>query len=73
MGAMRLMIDEVRRTAEEGLLVARVRAVSEERVRGVPRAIIRMRISLLDPDPHVSMRELKRLARDEALRFLDIS
>lgn len=73
MEAMRLMIDGIRPASQEGLLVARVRAVSRERVSGAPRALIRMRISLLDPGPHVGMRELKRLARDEALRFLDLS
>jgi hypothetical protein len=73
MEPMRLMIHEIRRASKEGLLVARVRAVSRERVSGAPRALIRMKIRLLDPGPAVGTEELKHLARDEALRFLDIA
>ena len=73
MEPMRVTIEEVRRSAKEGLLIARIRAVSQERIHGAARAIIRMRIRLEDPGPHADSRALRRVARDEALRFLDIS
>lgn len=69
---MRLIIEQIRRAPEAGLLIARVRAVSEERISGAPRAVLRMRIRLPDPGPDTSRRDVRRLARDEALRFLDI-
>lgn len=70
---MCLIVEEIRRAREEGLLVARVRAVSRERISGVPRTIVHMRIRLQDPGPDAGLRDLKRLARDEALRFLDVA
>jgi hypothetical protein len=73
MEPMRLTVEEIRRSREEGLLIARVRAVSRERISGASRAIIRIEIRLKDPGADVNFRQLTRLARDEALRFLDIS
>jgi hypothetical protein len=66
---MRLIVEEIRR---EGLLLARVRAMSRERISGAPRAIVRMRIRIEDPGTDTSLRDVRRLARDEALRFLDV-
>ena len=71
MEAMRLKIDEIRRASKERLLIAQVRAVSRERVDGSPRAIVRMRILIEDPGPGTTLERLRRLARAEALRFLD--
>jgi hypothetical protein len=73
MEPMRLTVEEIRRADKEGVLIARVLAVSEERIGGAPRAVVRMRIRLEDPGPDVRLHALKRLARDQALRFLDIS
>ena len=73
MEPMRLIIEEIRPAREEDLLVARVRAVSRERISGAPRAIVRMRIRFHDPGPDAGLRDLRRLARDEALRFLDLA
>lgn len=72
MEAMRLMIEGIQRRSEEGVLLARVRAVSREQVRGAPRALILMTLRLRDPGPGAGIRKLKRRVRDEALRFLDV-
>jgi hypothetical protein len=73
MEPMRLRVEDVRRARETGLLIARIRAVSRERVGGAPRAMLRIQIRLEDPGPDAPLSKLKRLARDEALRFLDVS
>lgn len=73
MEPMRLTVESIRRAGEADLLLARVRAVSRERIRGAPRAILRIAIRLEDPGPDVPLVKLKRLAREEALRFLDVS
>ena len=72
MEPMRLIIEQIRRVPEEGLLIARIRAVSEEQILRAPRAVLRMKIRLPDPGPDTSRRDVRRLARDEALRFLDV-
>jgi hypothetical protein len=72
MEPMRVIVQNIQRE-RQGLLVAQVRAVSQEQISGAPRATIRMRIRLEDPGPGTGLRELRRLARDEALRFLDLS
>jgi hypothetical protein len=73
MEPMRIPFEGVHRTGEAGVLVARIRAVSRERVGGAPRAILRIQIRLEDPGAGASRGMLRRLARDEALRFLDVS
>lgn len=70
---MRLTVEDVQRGREAGVLIARIRAVRRERVGGAPRAILRIQIRLEEPDPHAPLREVRGLARDEALRFLDVS
>lgn len=70
---MRVIVEKVLRKCEEGLLVALVRAESLERTEGLPSVIIRMQIRLKEPDRQAGLREFRRLARDEALRFLDVS
>jgi hypothetical protein len=72
MEPMRVIVQKILRQRQD-LLVAEVRAVSQEQISGAPRATIRMRIRLEDPGPGAGLRELRRLARDEALRFLDVS
>jgi hypothetical protein len=46
---MRVIVDDIRAAREEGLLVARIRAVAREQIRGMPGALIRMRIRLEEP------------------------
>ena len=70
---MRLIVEEIRRAPEEGCLIAQIRAVSEERIAGAARAVVRMWVRLPDPGPDASLKDVRRLARDEALRFLDVA
>lgn len=72
MEAMRILIEDIRRSRRDGHLKARFRVISSERVLGMPRALIRMTIQLDDPLPGTTALEIRRMARDEALRFLDV-
>ena len=73
MEPMRVTVEEVQPAGEAGVLIAQVRAVSRERVGGAPRAILRIQIRLDDPGSGASRGKLKSFARDQALRFLDVS
>lgn len=70
MEAMRITVEDVRPAGEAGVLIARIRAVSRGRVGGAPRAILRIEIRLEDPSPKIPLGTLRRLARDQAPRFL---
>lgn len=73
MEKMRVLIEQIRAIDERGLFIAYVRAVTRERVAGIPRAIIGMTICFENPNSRTEPRELRRQARDEAIRFLDIA
>ena len=73
MEPMRITVESVRRRVRSGVVVAQVRAASRERVGKVPRAVIRLTLQLSEPQPTVSQARLKEMAKDEALRFLDVS
>lgn len=73
MERMRITVEHVRRAFQGDVFLADVCAVSRERVHGAPRAVIRMTIRLEPPESAADRRTLRRLARDEALRFLDVS
>jgi hypothetical protein len=67
---MEIVVCRLRRSRQH-LFSACVRAVSRERIRGVRRATIAMEIHFEVREQNVSTGKLRRLARDEALRFLD--
>lgn len=73
MEPMRIVVKEIHRDPSKGLLVARIRASSVERLAGVPLADIHVTIHLQDSMRAMNQQELKRMARDEVLRFLDVS
>lgn len=73
MEPMRIVVKSIRRDRRTGLLVARIQATSREQITGVPLAVIHMTIHLQHSTPAMNQWELRRSARDEALRFLDVS
>lgn len=73
MERMHVTVEDVHPARQRGMLLGRIRVESRERVGQIPRAILRIRILVEDPGPDASRQKRKRLARIEALRFLDIS
>lgn len=73
MEPMHITVESVQRTDPSGPFVAKVRAASHERVGNVPRAVIELTIHLDEKQSQVGQPHLQEIARDEALRFLDIS
>jgi len=72
MEPMRITVESVQRQNRGGF-VAQVHAASHECVGNVPRAVIQLTLQLDEPQFDVSQEYLETMARDEALRFLDVS
>lgn len=73
MEPMHITVESVQRQDPTGPFVAKVRATSRERVGEVPRAVIEMTIQLDRSQSMIGQTPLEEIARDEALRFLDIA
>lgn len=72
MEPMHIIVESVQQKDADGLYVAKVHAASHERVGSGPRALIHLTIRLDANQSMASEERLERIAKDEALRFLDI-
>lgn len=70
---MLLRVKSLRSVPNSRRWIAKVHAVSRERLGSQPLAVITMRVQIEPPDTPVSSALVTRLARDAALRFLDIA
>jgi hypothetical protein len=70
---MHIRVESVQRQEPSGTFVAKVRAASHERVGNVPRAVIELTLQLDQAPSMASQSRLEEIARDEALRFLDVA
>lgn len=68
-----LKVENIQRPDPMGPCVATVRATSHEYVGKAPRAVIELTIRLDEEQSRASESDLLEIARDEALRFLDIA
>ena len=68
-----LKVESIRRPDPSGPCVATIRATSHEQVGKSPRAVIELTIQLDEEQSTASESDLLEIARDEALRFLDIA
>jgi hypothetical protein len=72
MERMRIYVQEIQRRGRRGPWVASAYVLSCERVGGSARAEIKMTLQLEDSGSGVTRAQLRRLARQEELRFLDV-
>lgn len=68
-----MIVESVQREDHGGPFVAKVRATSHERVGKAPRAVIELTIQLDDLQAKAGRTHLQEIARDEALRFVDVA
>lgn len=73
MEPMNIVVESVQRQDLNGPFVAKIRATSRERVGTAPRAIIELTIQLDEAQAKTGPAQLEEIARDEALRFLDVA
>ncbi len=72
MESMHIIVESVQQKDADGLYVAKIHAASRERVGDGPRALIHLTIRLDESQSMASEERLEQIARDEAMRFLDI-
>ncbi|HEV7138675.1 MAG TPA: hypothetical protein VGN43_18710 [Steroidobacteraceae bacterium] len=70
---MHITVESVKRKDRSGPFVAKVRATSCGRIGGMPRAVIELTLQLDEAQTTASQTQLREIARDEALRFLDVA